>query len=284
MYTISTNTIHFLEMDSIETKFDNALQYTNKFINKGKHSESYRKSHTNSYSDTGSRPGHENGIMQFNRMTNQDIIHYGAIDYNPDNDAHRKTGAPKIVSFNHIRTNTQKHFNNFVTMSNSDFDDQSTTAKLIHLPDISEKIFLADYNSILNHMEDVINHDISVVIDLSRPLSQKSFAIKRRNNIKCHNIYFQDTRNMDYKDFLQVTNKVIDIINTHIDKTKIVICCEKGVNRSVAIIVAYALRNGKTLEEAINYIVKRKNDNNWPVLNNLRFYHFLQIMEQKMKN
>lgn len=271
-------------MDAIETKIDNAQCYTNKFINKGKKSETYHKSQTNSYSNTGSRPGHENGVMQFNRMTNQDTIHYGAVDYKPNNDAHRKTAAPKIVSFNHQRTNTQKHFNNFVTVANPDPNDQSIKGKLIHLPNISENLFLATFDTVLNHMDDLIDHDIGIIINLSRFLSRKSCAINRRNSIKCYNVCFQDTRDMDYKYFLQTANTVIDLINTHIGDTKIVICCEKGVNRSVAMIVAYALRNGKTLEETINYIVKRKNDNNWPVLNNFRFYHFLQIMEQKNKN
>lgn len=260
--------------------------YTNKFIKRSKIKRGFKKIYTNCYSNTGSRPCHPNGIMQYNRMVNNDIVHYQAIDYIPNNDAYRKTAAPMIVSilYNKIK-NKQNHNTNIqkLPIDNND-DNDIKISHLVYLPLISKNLYLSDFKTILNNQNFLVNDKkINVVINLGlKPLSRGLFK-------RVFNIGLRDSRTTSYKTFMLIVKQVIDIINEGIEyKDRMVICCDKAVNRSVSMIISYNLMNPestlKTLEETINYIIKKKNDNSWPILNNLKFYHYLQIIEQNNKN
>lgn len=250
--------------------------YTNKFINR---SRQYRKKsnkvYTNTYSNSNSRPTHHNGVIEYNRMVNNDIINYQAIDYIPSNDIHRKTAAPAIVSLIDQRINTQNHKKETLIENNK--SDRSR--RLVYLPEISKYMYLSNFCTVFNLQNELaIGKNIDVVINLSNQ------EMSRGLYTKVYNIRFKETRYIKFSYFLDIIKKVKDIINDCIREGKfLVICCDKGVNRSVSTVIAFNLSNEnrtlESLEKTIDYIVNQKNDKNWPVLNNNKLYHFLQLIE-----
>lgn len=252
--------------------------YNNKFIKRSKNKESFKKPHTNTYSYTGSRPCHENGVMQYNRMVNNDTVNYKAIDYAPNNDASRKTAAPMIVSLVNQRTNTQNHEKGIIKPPIIDKADMN---RLIYLPEICKYMFLSNYYTVLNNQNELaIDKNIDTVINLG------NYEMARGLYNKVYNIRLSDCRYVSFNNFMKVVNKVTNLINDCIRKGEFfVICCDKGVNRSVSMVIAYNLMNENrkisTLDQSEEYIINQKNDITWPVLNNYRFYHYLLIIKHK---
>lgn len=264
--------------------------YLNKFKNRTKHG--YRdhgtRKYTNTYSDSASRPIHYNGARELDRRHNNDVTHYGAIDYKPEGEGitafiGRKTAAKMIVPFDDrkCRKNDQ-HVPRLTKKKEKD----NEPVRLVYLPEISEYLYLANFCTVLDRQLLLVQKDINVVINLSN--EKMSYGLYQ----KVHNIRMKDCRKLAYQTFAKIANEVIGIIQECItNKKKVVVCCDRGVNRSIAMIVAYdlykqktdhTLQGNKSLENTIDYIIKRKYDNTWPVLNNIRFYHYLQSIASNL--
>lgn len=259
------------------SKLDGEMHYNNKFINKIEPSRRHGKyKHTkNTYSYTGSRPIHENGVMQYKRLTERDVVNYKAIDYVPGNDAYRKTGAPKIISLETRNKNPQNHH---VYIDQKEVVDPYN--KLVYLSQISPYMYIATFNTVFkNENAFVTDKGIHTVINLGNAKLCSS------NYKKIYNIKFKDIRTVNYRTFMSMVRETIALMESCIAfKEKFVVCCDKGVNRSIAMAIAFNLLNDDaqitTLKETIEYIIKKKDDPTWPVLNNLTFYHYLDLIER----
>jgi hypothetical protein len=259
-------------MDS-EEKDDR--QYTNKFIKKCKKSNHHKKSHTNTYSNSYARPGHENGTVENTRLINNDIVNYKAIDYAPSKELWRKTAAPSIISHDYVAHNSQIHSTNSNYKSSI---NNPSKIRLVSLPLIHKNMHLATFDTVLNHQNILLQSKILVVINLSNDKLAKGCYCE------VYNIDFEDSISISYKKFQHTAVRVIDIIGSIDDDNKFVICCDKAVNRSVSMIILYNLMNKnkslQTPDATIEYIINQKNDKYWPVLNNLKFYHYIMATYQ----
>ena len=267
--------------------------HANKYIKRTKISRHHiygNKSH-NSYSGARSRPTHENGVVENTRKINNDISNYHIIDYIPGRPHGRKTSAPGIISHDHKKHNKQIHpsitLGSEIGHCGTDIqsgeipkgpNDIYQKIKLVHLPSIHKNMYLSTYKTVLNDQELLTQDEIYIVINLS------TNEMARGLYKKIYNINFQDSRNISYNKFQNVANYVTDIINNIDNDKKFVICCDKGVNRSVSMVITYNITNKnrrlKTLDETIGYIIYKKNDADWPVLDNLKFHHYIQAIYQ----
>lgn len=125
-------------------------------------------------------------------------------------------------------------------------------------------------------------HNIDIIINLSDDL------IHNQSHIKIFNIPYKDNRSITYHQFIDIAQKVISIIN-HANQIShstqnILIICDKAINRSVSVAIAYAIIQKKmTLHQANQYIELLKNLK-YPHFNNLtnpRIQNLLKVIESK---
>lgn len=78
---------------------------------------------------------------------------------------------------------------------------------------------------------------------------------------------------------MNIVNRCIKIINQY-SEGNILIICDKGINRSIAIAISYAIiRCECTYENALNNIILAKNNISWSNLMNLRLCRLLENLK-----
>jgi len=180
----------------------------------------------------------------------------------------------------------------------SNFHDASKKIpiRIVELPRIKNKLFLCDHFQV----EDFVADDTTIInlsglpIDINRGYG-KYYKRDKKENFHIYNIDFEDSRRINYNNFMKILLEVIAIIdnqdfvqqNTHARyEHKFVVSCHKGVNRSVAAIIGYVIQKDiMTFEEALGYIhdIKMEKDNLWYSLNNLQFMKYLKKMETEKR-
>lgn len=294
--------------EEVEINFSdiNSLKYEKSLKNMTSGPSREVKRHRgNCSSETGSRPGpHKREAQDL-----KDIINYNAIDYVQTSLSYRKTAAPKIVPFNsrtgeeqtHVVTNRQIQ-NKKITKT-----DKNSPSMCVELAQIKPLLFLANVNAVLDYpCQETFQQIFSV--DSHRKNSHYSYWKITENNgkgkktlpqlhvvinlsnqnlshlpsYKVYNIAMSDCRKIAYKDFCSILTSVIDIIDNY-PENPITICCDKGVNRSVAMIMGYAIQKRiMNYEQVLDYITSAKVEvyNNWSSLHNLSFVHYLQLIDK----
>ena len=100
---------------------------------------------------------------------------------------------------------------------------------------------------------------------------------------RCKAFKLPDIRTITYKEFSSIFKQIYDVIETLGKKEKVLIACDKGVNRSVAVAVAYDIfHNGNNFRDSYNYLERQKHKKYqyWSSLNNLRFSNILKCFSQ----
>jgi len=161
--------------------------------------------------------------------------------------------------------------------------EKSPEPMMIHLPEIR-------YNLYLSNLDYLLSFDIhrfhKVIL-----LTKKRDVFLRHNFV---NITFPDSRSVSTRKFMSVMETVSWYINREdkhiVPKPKecnrrVLILCDKGVNRSVAAILYYAMKHKKMdLYETTDYIekVKEKRFPMWNTLVNDKFKRLLLCVRQQL--
>ena len=262
--------------------------YQNKFKNRSSTKRKDCKIRIgNSYSGGLSRPSSylKSRVIE-QRQANISIVQDHVVDYKKsDVIQYRKSTLPhnvKYIETSPIMTNRKK-FKSKVKYQ----------PKFIKLTKFSEFLYLGNEDSI-NEFESIIERPGSVLINLSDNQYKlndiwKNISFIRFSNLNqsekkkkyLYNINLPDNRVVKFNTFRKVVLDCINIINDNQYKT-ILVVCNKGVNRSVAIVMAYAmLEKNMSFEEALDYIDSKKLDkyDNWDSMTNVKFRNFLKALK-----
>ena len=71
-------------------------------------------------------------------------------------------------------------------------------------------------------------------------------------------IEYEDSRSITRDDFLHIYEQCKRHIDKYIDDGDLLIVCDRGVNRSVSIAIAYGISRGMQYGELIDYINREK--------------------------
>ena len=155
---------------------------------------------------------------------------------------------------------------------------KSHRPKAVLLQDICDNLYLTNYEYV------PLIPRYSVIINVS----SQDFPHSRPIGSDDHFIYpikFFDNNETKYREFLQIVKRAYDIIVNAGTSKKIYLVCDKGVNRSAAIAIAYAIIHKKwTFYEARDYIEKEKAKlgyPSWDTLTNSCFANFLVMLQSE---
>lgn len=158
-------------------------------------------------------------------------------------------------------------------------DHRKPYERHVELDQIKSGLYLGTRDTADNF--DTLNKlGIKTVVNLS---TKCKFSKFKTHQIHFYNYPMKDDRYVSTKEFIRMTRKVAKIIDETDDP--IMIVCGKGKNRSVAMIVAYAITNcGMKTYNVIQYIEDVKEEAygryEWSNLDNLHFRRLLENIEQ----
>jgi hypothetical protein len=180
-------------MDPIEIKEDLDIQYHKNLSNNNGRQWHFKKPHTNSHSGAGSRPDSHRGKHS---LDNTDTINYTAVDYIQTTIPYRKTAAPKIVSYNRVRLNTQ--IVPVPRLIQLDFS-KNCEPRFVCLDKIHPSIIISNRTGLsqIKNMAVLIN------------LSDSKIKIP---GVSVYDLKLQDCRTVSFFYFTDILKKVISII------------------------------------------------------------------------
>lgn len=260
----------------LDMKELNGKNYQAKFKNRGKIGfASYPKLHLgNSMSMARSRPSAHTGCSTriANKKTNTGDADNLIVDTAVDKEIFpRKSVLEKAVPYGgHIKTNTQ-------IPSKSVSKKKKQEPMYVHLNEIKFNLYLGNEKSIedlefISRMRCIIN------------LSGSKLSVHKYATV--HDIQMRDCRTMKTKEFLDVFQKVERIISTY-GYLNTLIICQKGVNRSVSMVIMYAMKHkGMKYVDVLTYIQEKKDKKYkyWECVNNIKFTHILQEQEKVFRS
>jgi hypothetical protein len=170
---------------------------------------------------------------------------------------YRKSSAQTMVTLlDEVKINPQKPQKASVPMGTGT-DAKRLPPRYIHLPDIHPRLYVANLNFILQGCYKSFHKtERGVLINVS-----SDHLVAGTDSLKVYNITFHDSPKVRYVEFVKIIERAFEIINEYQESLgNIYLVCDKGVNRSVALAMAYAIvHNGSTFINARDYIEKAKN-------------------------
>ena len=236
-------------------------------------SRAWAKYKTNSTSVTGSRPTPAIERI-WTKADSNDIVHYSTVDRTVTYREYRKTFAPNLVSFNpQVRPNQ-----GVTTPAKTKSVKRNNFPLKVCLPNIYENLILANYDWVSRFA-----YDVDIVLNMC------DIKIPQSSKLSVYNISISDDSKQPYHVFKTAVLQAIEIIENAVEtKKSIVVNCLAGVNRSAAIVVAYAvLKKGWDISDAIRYIEEEKNKYRmfiWDTLTNKHFKRYIQQMLTDFKS
>ena len=100
---------------------------------------------------------------------------------------------------------------------------------------------------------------------------------------KAYRISYDDTHEISYATFKHIIKTCMDLLDEILDKNKVLIICDKGVNRSSSVVSAFGiLRKNMTFSQVCDYIDTEKLTNypTWNNLTNFRIRNLLKAIDQ----
>lgn len=149
----------------------------------------------------------------------------------------------------------------------------------VELPKIYKKLTLGNFE----FASSKINDD-TIIINLCEKKIHNNNTNNRNKFI--YNFRLDDSYGQTYNYFKSVMLKCIQVMKlAESNNYPVIINCAAGVNRSCSAIVAYAMSNGLSVNETINYIKSKKKNkygNKWPTLTNMQFVEYLHQMQNEI--
>lgn len=257
------------------------LHYQSKFINRGKMTKGMPKHRTtgNAISMSHSRPtSNIKSYRAFELGPIKEIAHHHIIDNKcmVTKFMSRKTMLPQSVTYEEYPKLNRQIQSNINTIT------KIIKPYIVNLSSISPKLYVGNLEC-LNDPINIQNKKIVKIINVSNvilPRCSKGLihCCACDNNDHIVNIEFKDTRNISYKFFVSIVQQTNQIIDDTIGNVLIV--CNKGVNRSTSLAMAYGITNGMTYDDANDYVSeqKRKMDAKWNHMTNCTIRTLLKAL------
>jgi hypothetical protein len=267
-------------------KINGLNKYNNKFKKRSPHgnlNNECRSKHGNSISLSASRPTTNiKSHRIFNLALNQSIKKHHIIDILPEPTTKRyieKNILPQAVCLNYRKTNTQNHKQTVVSSGNFAKHNNVSRRKnnniyMTNLPRIHPNLYIGNINSV----DEFIRFGKTIIhfCDMTQIA-----------NLNTYKVNFTDSRSISYNEFKYICDQTINIINTHISKGPLLLVCEKGVNRSVSMAIAYGVsKQINTLENITSYVDNMKcvQSKYWNNLTNYRIRKLLSMFTSQIKS
>jgi hypothetical protein len=283
-------------MAEYDTEHDKQLRYEKKFKKRGKitqYKEYYTKKYANnSLSYAGGRHSSHPRLYCDTKLETNDAEHKLVVDTvarkqkSVFSTKHTLLGAVRFDDpYNAKKPNKHTVFESKMSEEKHKKPRRADAPCYINLLGIRRGMYLGNLSCVNNKTIEKLGIDI--VINFSKVESIPKHNYYGRSKIPSdtsydqyygYNMPFDDTRKMSSKKFKNILTKFVTLVNDFKDKN-ILICCDKGVNRSVAMAIGYSiLMNKLNYTKALEYIEGQKAmvDDTWASLNNLCFAHILQ--------
>ncbi len=188
----------------------------------------------------------------------------------------------------HQPVNTQQHFSHFITTPEI---KAPKPYRMVHLNEIQNNLYLADANIF----------DLSVPFEPSTIIINLSSACRHQKYIRNAYTYtfnYLDTRNLSSAQFRKIIAQTNTILYNYSDihpenngstkyRYQIIVVCDRGVNRSVSVVMAYAIMcKGLTYNYVNQYVDQKKLDVDtcWNHLTNHRITNLLKSLTPNSSN
>jgi len=148
----------------------------------------------------------------------------------------------------------------------------------IELSDIRQNLHLCDYSRV----DDFVKSN-NIIVNLSGlPIdTNPKWNWEKIEDCKVYDIDFKE--DIAFNEFVDILLRINDIIDRIKDtENTVVISCKDGINRSVAIVIGYAIYYSiMSFEQASNYIYEKKMniDKSWNLFNDLRLINILEKLQ-----
>lgn len=186
----------------------------------------------------------------------------------PKSFAFRNCADPKIISLSKLHPNL--YLGNTASVL-----DLADTFKIKIVIDLAGKIF--------ETRKFKKNDDISCcTIDCEETDGKSSGCNCVMCSCKAYRIMYDDTYEISYQTFKRIIYKCINLLDDVLEENKVLVICDKGVNRSSSVVSAYGiLKKNMTFSEVCDYIDTEKLSKypTWNNLTNFRFRNFLKALQ-----
>lgn len=256
--------------------------YENTFKNRTAGTNNKHRVHLgNCLTNTGSRPsGHVPCTSRLaEKMVNRDIQQHHAVDTHQietKSGLYRKTTIQTIVPHEpKVKMNQQNHAEK-ISERVQEIVEKKQVQEICYLGEIDPRIWLGNVYC-LNDPPTLQNKRIKHVIDFA----DEEVTIPQR--IQHHRIKFHDSLSITNATFKQILQQTISIIDNIAPEENILIVCNAGINRSVAVIIGYAiLKRSMSFKRALEIVENSKKDDQWYNLTNLRLLRLLREIQSSV--
>lgn len=212
----------------------------------------------NSYSMALSRPSGCRIARCFETSYLRDLVQYSAVDYRPtqfEARMARKTGEKSIVSWQNRQSERARQEKARQKSQKSQRQNkQNGPSRLVALPVIHPRLYLG--NAFVSHAE-MKQNDIGSVLVLGRLDVLHGVP----TDIYVENQTFPDSRAGTYRQLaskIEALRKLLVREAEPGETRNVLVVCDQGVNRSVAVCVGYAALEGMNYLDTQNYISAQK--------------------------
>lgn len=212
----------------------------------------------------------------YKKLDCKDVVQYSAVDRRVTEKTHEKTFAPNLISRRPPGPNMmQSRKPGTAPRTRCRSYPKSVSLPKIHSGLIMSNLDWVDGSWVFDQMKHVVN--------------VSSFRLRKDKKRRCqvHNLPMDDTAQQPYQHFKRIVLTAVDILRDAADRREpVVVSCNAGVNRSAAVVVAYAvLELGWPVHKAIQYIENQKRADYgryWDTLTNTLFATYIRQIRLDM--
>jgi protein-tyrosine phosphatase len=220
----------------------------------------------------------------YNKKVNWYIKKFKIVDAKDSNKPYSNVHGKSILQ-NAVQYEEKPRYNFNSSCKKSVNNHKDLEKRIISLEKIHPHLYLGNKNALSidtfkkNNIEIVIAIDLKDEINNIKYLSDDMY----NNTVKYHNIDYEDKCNISYFEFNKIIRHTISLLDSELKKEKnILVVCEKGVNRSSSIVIAYAILMRKmTYNDVCDYVdtTKLKDYPYWNNLTNKRMRNLLKLIQ-----
>lgn len=278
----SVDSVDSVDCIDYDDKIRGEANYEHLFKNRGKISayHSTRSKHFgNTLSMACARPKLRTNMTRIvEKSINRDTVKHLTVDYHSLETSYlyKKSSVQLIIPYDDGKTAVKKGNTHYSIKKYR--KDRTDPPRITKVEALSPKLWIGNRTAL--NKETLSENGIDIIINFSSDLFSKTDL----GLSQVHNIKFDDGRRVEYSQFTQIMSRVHTIIDQNLDQ-HILIACNRGSNRSVAMAMSYGIRkHSYTFERVCNIIDQAKNDVSWGSLTNLTFCRILrQLVSNHMR-
>lgn len=266
-------------MDQLYSKALGENNYKSIKINrsKGKEKRSWKSKLGNTISHKASRPRAHTGKASnrvFDKTYHNAIEKYNVTDVVPAQLIFSLKSVNSVIISTVTDLNDKRNPQNEEKIQHKVFFKD--VSRIVCLSNIHNGLYIGNLRA-SEYYDNLQNYRIKTIINCS---DQKI----NLGGINVIDIDYDDTLNISHKLFRNIIDKAVGMLDMELSKGNVLVLCNKGVNRSPSIAIAYAVlktNNFASANDAIEYVDQKKmaTDKNWNNLTNNRIRGLLRSLK-----